>query len=107
MPAILTEIQCIQNVSVNIKGMRGTGAAIPRLAAVLENVLGLALMPVTRKSEVCGRGLYAGSEMHLAHDHFINKVNIDFRNILFMISWFCRSLEVKILTFTRLFVPAF
>lgn len=100
---ILTEIQCIQNVSVNRKKTRGIGIAIPISLLFLKH----AWFSIHTGDYKIRSFLYTGSEMLLACDHFINKVNVDFWNILFVISWLCHSLEVKILTFTRLFVPAF
>lgn len=99
---ILTETQCIENVSINQKKTRGIGIVIPSSLHFLERAW-FSIHAADYKISF----LYKGSEMLLTRDHFINKVNIDFWNILVLISWFCHSLEVKILTFTKLFVPAF
>lgn len=98
---ILTEIQCIENVSINKKKTREISIVIP----ISQHFLKCAWFSIHAADYKIRSFLYKGSEMLLARDHFINKVNIHFWNIV--ISWFCHSLEVKILTFTKLFVPAF
>lgn len=61
---ILTGIQCIQEVFVNIKKTRRTEIAITILAAFTENMLALVFMSVTRRQEVCVRRWYTDSEVH-------------------------------------------
>lgn len=71
---ILTEIQCIQNVSVNKKKTRGIGIAIPISLLFLKH----AWFSIHTGDYKIRSFLYTGSEMLLARDHFINKVNVDF-----------------------------
>lgn len=71
---ILTEIQCTENVSINKKKTRGIGIAIPISLHFLKH----AQFSIRAADYKRVSFLYTGSEMLLAHDHFINKVNIDF-----------------------------
>lgn len=71
---ILTETQCIENVSINQKKTRQIEIVIPISLHFLE----CAWFSIRAADYKIRSFLYKGSEMLLARDHFINKVNIDF-----------------------------
>lgn len=71
---ILTEIQCTENVSINKKKTRGIGTVIPMSLHFLNH----AWLSFHTADYKVRSFLYTGSEMLLAREHFINKVDIDF-----------------------------